>query len=45
MLLTSDLHGKGMQSQSHTPAHAILKTHMWYIPHLKYCMMHLPIDS
>ena len=31
----SDLDGKGMQSQSHAPAHATLKTHVWYVARLK----------
>ena len=38
MLLTSGLDGKGMQTHLHAPTHAILKTHMWNVAHLKHCM-------
>ena len=36
------LDGKGMSSHSHTPTPAILKTHVWYVTHLNYCMIMFP---
>ena len=39
------LDGKDVQSHSHTLAHTILKTLVWYVAHLKHCMMCLSIDS
>ena len=32
---TSGLDEKGMQSHLHTPAQALLKTHVWYVACLK----------
>lgn len=40
----SGLDGKGLQSQSHAPAHVILKAHVWYVACLQHCTMCLPID-
>ena len=39
------LDGKDVRSHGHAPAHAILKTQMWYVARTSHCMVHFAIFS
>ena len=38
----TDLNGKSMWLQSHTPTHTILEIHVWYVALLKHCIKSFP---
>ena len=42
LITIAGLGWKGVQSHSHAPAQAILKTQVWYIKRLKHCVVRFP---